>query len=328
MKIDIIINRKAGTPGRADLIEPVRSALSHCGLDFHLPESIPETRDILSRVVDRGTDCLMICGGDGTLNSVLDPLVERMEFGEKVPPLCLIPTGTANDLASTLGVSRKIGQAARAAYEGKIRNIDILEITSEKTKSYMITNGGMGIPAETAFHANRAKEWAKSSAKCTLPKIFRPLSYFGKKAVNRAGSKIYEAMLVRELLRWEQDAWEIHMESPDHKPAITRAPMILVNNQSSIGGNFVPAPMTLNHDGKFNVFLFSPTRLMSQVKSIVDIKRGKITDRCPNFETTDVKFTVPAHAKPFTFFGDGEIIHRDVRELAVRCIHPGLPVFA
>ncbi len=328
MKIDIIVNRKAGPSRNVNLIDPVRSAVSHCGLDFHLPESIPETQNILERVLNRGTDCLMICGGDGTLNSVLHSLVERMQASERVPPLCLIPTGTANDLASTLGISRKIGRAARAAYEGKIRNIDVLEITSAQTTSYMITNGGMGIPAETAFQANRAKEWAKSTTACTLPRIFHPLSYLGKKLVNRIGPKIYEAMLLRELLRWEQEAWEIQVEAPDQRPEITRAPMILVNNQAKIGAKFMPAPETLNHDGRFNVFMFNPTRFMHQIRSILEIKRGKISDTCPNFETSEVKFTVGHGAKPFTFFGDGEIIHRDVRELSVRCIHPGLPVLA
>ncbi len=328
MHIDILINRKAGPARRDDLLEPLRAAVSRTGSDIHLPDSILETQKILGRVLERGTDCLMICGGDGTLNSVLRTLIERKSACGAVPPLCLIPTGTANDLASTLGISKKIELAARAAYEGKVRNIDVLEISSSEMTSYMITNGGMGIPAETAFHANRVKEWAKSTAACPLPRIFHPLSYLGKRIVNRIGSKIYEAMLVRELLRWEQAKWEIQVEAKNQDRQSTRAPMILVNNQATIGGNFMPAPLTLNHDGKFNVFLFKPTRLLDQVRSILDIKRGKIPTVCPSFETSEVKFSVSELSKPFTFFGDGEIIHRDVRELSVRCIHPGLPVFA
>ena len=328
MRVDILINRKAGLSRNADLISPVRNAIPHGSLYFHLPESLQESEQELQRILNRGTDCLMICGGDGTLNSILKPLMDRLNANEKVPPISIIPTGTANDLASELKISKKIEIAAKAAYQGTIRNVDVLEISSSHGKSYMITNGGMGIPAETAHQANRAKEWAQRTTPCTLPRLFHPFSKLGKKLVTQVGPKIYEAMLLRELLRWENDDWSVTIEAPDQKPIHTKAPMILVNNQSSIGGHFVPAPKTQNHDGTFNVFLFNPTQILPQLSSILSIKNGIIPSACPSFETSEISFSATSNAKPFTFFGDGEVIHREIREMSIRCIHPGLPILA
>jgi hypothetical protein len=36
--------------------------------------------------------------------------------------------------------------------------------------------------------------------------------------------------------------------------------------------------------------------------------------------------TATDKSKPLTFFGDGEILHRDAREITVRCIPNGIPV--
>ena len=328
MRVDVFINDKAGNTRHLDLVTPVTAALSESELFFHFPRSLPEMPQLLNQVLERGTDCLTVCGGDGTLNSLLSTLVERLRLQKKLPPVSIIPTGTANDLASGFGISKDIASAARSAFEGKIKNVDVLEITSEHQKSYMLTNGGMGIPAETAYHANRAKTWSQSKSPCTLPRIFHPLTKAGKILVSKIGPKIYEAMLVRELYRWKNDSWEVTLESPNAKPFTTNAPMILINNQSTIGGSFIPAPNTLNHDGNFNVFLLNSNRFFSQIKNVLSIKNGTLPgpEHCSSFETSEIKFRAHENAKPITFFGDGEIMHKDIRELNIRCIHPGIPL--
>ncbi|MDJ0555132.1 MAG: lipid kinase [Microcoleaceae cyanobacterium MO_207.B10] len=62
---------------------------------------------------------IIIGGGDGTLNLAIDSLVETGL------PLGILPLGTANDLARTLGIPVSLFEACRAIATGKKRYIDL-----------------------------------------------------------------------------------------------------------------------------------------------------------------------------------------------------------
>ncbi len=64
-------------------------------------------------------DLVIVGGGDGTLNAMADVLVETQL------PLGIIPLGTANDLARTLGIPNSIAEACRIIAEGNLKYIDL-----------------------------------------------------------------------------------------------------------------------------------------------------------------------------------------------------------
>lgn len=67
------------------------------------------------------SDIIVCSGGDGTINEVVDGLMEC----EKRPPLGYIPTGTVNDFASSLKLSKNIMKAAQAVVDGKPYPCDV-----------------------------------------------------------------------------------------------------------------------------------------------------------------------------------------------------------
>lgn len=67
----------------------------------------------------RDGDALVICGGDGTLNRAA-PAVLKTGL-----PMAILPMGTANDLARTLGVPEDLEKAADLIVAGGMRAIDI-----------------------------------------------------------------------------------------------------------------------------------------------------------------------------------------------------------
>jgi diacylglycerol kinase (ATP) len=69
----------------------------------------------------REYDIILCCGGDGTLNEVITGLMKL----QKQFPIAYIPTGTANDLAASLGLPRNIRKAAEIAVKGKACRHDI-----------------------------------------------------------------------------------------------------------------------------------------------------------------------------------------------------------
>ena len=64
-------------------------------------------------------DLVIVGGGDGTLNGVVDSLVE-MNL-----PLGILPLGTANDLARTLKIPTTIPQACQIIAEGQLKYVDL-----------------------------------------------------------------------------------------------------------------------------------------------------------------------------------------------------------
>jgi len=79
------------------------------------PNNLP---DIIRRYQHQ-VDLVIVGGGDGTLNLVVDALVETQL------PLGVLPLGTANDLARTLGIPTSLPEACNIIANGQIRNIDL-----------------------------------------------------------------------------------------------------------------------------------------------------------------------------------------------------------
>ena len=80
--------------------------------------SADELQDLVRQYRDR-VDKIVIVGGDGTLNAALDGLVDSGL------PLGVIPAGTANDLARTLGIPIDTQAACQAILEGNSQEIDV-----------------------------------------------------------------------------------------------------------------------------------------------------------------------------------------------------------
>ena len=328
MRVDAIINAKAGYADAPFIEKKLKEALFRCELHFHSPKTLDQTREVISGALKNKCEYLIVCGGDGTLNTTLKPLMSLKEKQKKeLPALCVIPVGTANDLAREMKISMKIDRAARSILEGGTKIIDVLEITGDGKTAYMITNGGIGVPAQTAFQANVIRRWIKSKANsASTPPLLKPVFQVGKKLIELAGSRIYDFVLLNEVTHWDHSNWKVQIDVPGKTRFVTQAPFILVNNQPSLGGSFRPAPFTNNTDGTFNVLLVQPQQLVQQTKVILDIRRGKIPDvgDCLGFETERIRFKSLDQTRSFIFFGDGEILHKGVKEIEVRCLHPGL----
>lgn len=114
----LLINRHArkGRKSLAQVVEVLHE------LDFELitiPVKSAEQMPQLIRQHKESVDLVIVGGGDGTLNAVVDSLVETKL------PLGILPLGTANDLARTLGIPLYIPEACRAIASGNVKYIDL-----------------------------------------------------------------------------------------------------------------------------------------------------------------------------------------------------------
>lgn len=114
----LLVNRHARHGQRR-----IHHAISHLrSLGFELivefadhPQQMP---DLIRRYRER-VDLVIVGGGDGTLNAAVEGLVDTQL------PLGILPLGTANDLARTLGISNSLPEACQIIANGQVRRIDL-----------------------------------------------------------------------------------------------------------------------------------------------------------------------------------------------------------
>ncbi|UXR64466.1 kinase [Bdellovibrio bacteriovorus] len=328
MRVSVLVNSKAGSVN-AELIEAkVREALFRCDLRFCRPSTMMEMFDFVQEEMAQKTDHFIICGGDGTINVTLQCLM-KYQNGAHIPPIAIVRSGTANDLAHEIGVSHRIDTAVRNIFEGVVKNIDVIEITAEDQRAFMLTNGGLGLPAKAAELANKFR--SNLQALANNPKSAKAYRFLAEKsyhAVKKMGPSVYSMMTAEAIRTWNPEGWGLEIEIPGKVNVETTSPIVLVNNQQKIGSSFVPAPFTSNTDGTVNLLLSETNNIPSQALAAYHIRRGTV-EKSPAFKSFELKeFRLKSQnpQRSLTFFGDGEILLRDVQEITVRCIHRGLPV--
>ncbi len=121
----LIHNPNAGGGGNArrTKLDEARRILESRGIRADLQEtSAPgEATEIAKRAGADGRQLVIACGGDGTINEVVNGLAGSQN-GHRVP-LALLPAGTANVLAKELELSWDIPRAAEQLASGSVREI-------------------------------------------------------------------------------------------------------------------------------------------------------------------------------------------------------------
>jgi len=120
------------------------------------PVRLEETADgaDLDRVLGgrRDDETVVAIGGDGSLHALVSALYVRGELGRV--PIGLIPLGTGNDLARTVGLSVEPDEAARQLVDAVRTEIDLI-VDDEGKVTVNAVHVGLGA------HAGRQASWWK-----------------------------------------------------------------------------------------------------------------------------------------------------------------------
>ena len=93
--------------------------------------------------IERGADVVLACGGDGTVRAVAEALA-----GTGVA-MGLVPAGTGNLLARTIGTPQEVAAATRVALAGDDRKIDVgrVRVDDEPDERVFLVMAGTGFDA-------------------------------------------------------------------------------------------------------------------------------------------------------------------------------------
>ncbi|MEY2576199.1 MAG: diacylglycerol kinase [Verrucomicrobiota bacterium] len=91
-----------------------------------------------SAALRKGFDLVVAAGGDGTLNEVVNGIGENLGDAR----LGLIPLGTGNDFARTIGVPDDIEAAIDLIVIGETREVDLVRVTSDEVRYFVNVSAG------------------------------------------------------------------------------------------------------------------------------------------------------------------------------------------
>ncbi len=108
-------------------------------------QRVGDATEEAARAIDAHYDLLVVAGGDGTLNEVVNGIAEKPQR----PKLGLIPMGTVNDFGRALHLPTDIFEAVDVILEGKTVQVDIGKMNSR----YFINLAGGGKITEVSYEA-------------------------------------------------------------------------------------------------------------------------------------------------------------------------------
>ncbi|MDQ3795721.1 MAG: lipid kinase [Actinomycetota bacterium] len=183
------------------------------------PVRLPETvREVLHE--DSGYRLLVLGGGDGSVSSVVDFLAHHDVI------LGLLPLGTANDFARTLGIPSDIEGACQTIAGGKVVDVD-LGLAGDNY--YVnVASVGLGVGATQAL-----SPWLKKSA----------------------GPLAYPVAAIKAFLSHEPFSARLTFPDGDHEPVeYGRLLQVAVGNGRFYGGGMVVAPESGIDDRSLDIY--------------------------------------------------------------------------
>ena len=148
----MLVNPKARRGTAA--LDPVVERLRAGGVDavierFETPEEV--SADIARRRHE--ADLVIVCGGDGTINSAARGVLETGL------PMGIMPMGTANDLARTLGIPDDLLRAADVIVGGHTSRIDMGEVNGHPF--FNVASLGLAAKLARGLTPEAKRRWGK-----------------------------------------------------------------------------------------------------------------------------------------------------------------------
>jgi diacylglycerol kinase (ATP) len=148
LNVSLIVNPSAGNKAHRSIHEIEALIRKKAALKTFVTSKKGDAAEFAKKSHD--TDRIIVSGGDGTFNEVLNGLLSAEDSLSGVP-LALIPTGTANVLAKELQIPEDLKKAAELAITGTARKISLGRINGR----YFTLMAGIGFDGETVLNVKR-----------------------------------------------------------------------------------------------------------------------------------------------------------------------------
>ena len=220
-------------------------------------------------------DCVVAAGGDGTLNGVVNGIAvsrRRVRVG-------IVPLGTGNDFARTLGLPLGPEENIDILRSGKERRVDLVRVKSKRARYFVnVSAGGFSGTVDARITAKIKRTWG-------------PLAYLRGAAAALPDLHAYQARILLD------DAEEISAQLYN----------IVIANGRFVAGGLPIAPNADPSDGLLDIVLVPKLGLAEMALLAAEIILGKhVSSNSAIFRRAK---KIDLHARPGMWFNvDGELV--------------------
>ncbi len=161
-------------------MDDARRALEQAGLSVTAIRT--ESRNELTPLIAEhggAVDCIVAAGGDGTMNGVADGVIQTGL------PLGVLPMGTANDLARTLGIPTDLDKAAAVIAAGRLQRIDVGEVNEHAF--FNVASIGLSAELAASLTPERKRRFGRLAYALTAINVLARARPFSATIVNKGG---------------------------------------------------------------------------------------------------------------------------------------------
>jgi diacylglycerol kinase (ATP) len=289
----IISNPAAGRGRAATLAADCAGRLARFGTVEEAPTTGPgEESDLTRKALARGFTAIIAVGGDGTWGKVAGSIVAS---GRRDVTLGLLPAGTGNDFAKSIGIrAANIDAAIRGIEEGRRRTIDVGRAGSR----YFLNVVGFGFDIAVIDDA----------------KSFPVLH----------GDLLYRFCALRQLFKFTGIPIEIADESGSS--GRRRHLMLTVSNGNYFGGSFHIAPGARLDDGRVDAVSILDAAPLTRAALFSRVSKGTHGEHEMVSTRSASRFAV-SFDSPVRYELDGDVYDLEGTTLEIEAVPRALSVY-
>ena len=243
-----------------------------CAVELRATEG-PDHAEHLARAMEPGAaDLVVVAGGDGTINEAINGLTDRGSRKASLP-LGIVPLGTANVLASEIGLGTGPTAVARTLTAAVTRSINL----GRTNGRVFVMMAGVGFDAHVVANVDKALK-------------------------QRIGKGAYVWQTLRQFIVFDYPGYRISVDDRVH-----RAASVIVAKGHFYAGRYVCAPKADLAAPSFEVCLFERPGPWNALRYALALGMGQLA-RLPDYRVLSARKVTIEGPEGDPVQGDGDII--------------------
>lgn len=255
--------------------------------------------ELARQAAEEGYELVVAMGGDGTVHEVMNGLMQVPE--DRRPTMGVVPTGSGNDFAHSVGIPTNPAEALRLALKGQPRPVDVVRFEDEYGRiEYFDNTLGIGFDAVVTIRSHK------------LPVVRGFLMYL-------------TAVIQTIILNFDPIGMHVETESESWDQATL---MLTICNGPREGGGFLVAPEAKNDDGILHYAAIRKVSRPMMFRLIPEVMKGTHGRFKPVRMGTCKKMSLSAD-RPLYIHADGEVYSgfgADIRKISLEILPSALKV--
>jgi YegS/Rv2252/BmrU family lipid kinase len=266
-RLAVLVNPASAGGKSLRVLPKVEAELRRLGAEFRVvrSDSGDHAMHLARETADRGEVAVGI-GGDGLVGTLAGALCG----GEGT--LAIVPSGRGNDFARVLGIPKDPAEAARLAFEGEARELDVGMVEGKA----FVGIASFGFDSECNELANETK-------------FIR-------------GNLVYAYSAVRVLARWKDARFTVTI---DGRRREFTGYSVAIANSKAFGGGMLMAPDAELDDGLLDVVTISSSSKWRYISGMPSLFKGTHVER-DQVQVDRGEVVEVAADRPFTIYADGD----------------------